>query len=1216
MVRQSVLVLALLAHFAARADQGLVQRIREGGYAAKIHPQLLQKLATISPSEKIAVWIQLRDRPRYDVKDLPQRNFLPPVRQSYIDAAKNLPGAELLGVSELTNEVSVLIPAGSILHAVALPFVGRVEESLRFEFENHPAYGAYQALGYNAIAANPLQDATWGGYYWDTTGANDHKRIAILDSGIWPHHPAFWVSEKLLPTSFGDTLSHKVPISVAAWTSWVHLLPKRSDDRSKLYYMRSSDYGITWDTARVIADAGSGSLIMDYEIGAASDGTTQYVVALYIRLWYDANGPRNTVTVVRSADGGTTWSAPLELYTSPTFSTLEQYYVDHIGLAVTVDGGTVWAHAAWNERSFVSPGIGIPPTVTGEVKLRRSNALGANTWMAVQTIFSEVKPPTGGIAPFSYAFTELDASAHGADAHIVFHRVFNDGTDPGNMEAKLFLYASGNNGGAWADVYSIVFATSPPLLPAYPSVATKDGTGHVVFGRDSTLRYTRFPSPPGSPVLLTTSVAASPIPDIAVTRDTSTVGTFRRIVHVGWYDARDGVISVRYKRHPNGGDPATAWDDGDTNPANNNTDVSKRMSFDYAPSFWIPALSIATTDESANKLALVHLAWRDTRSVDSKKYVWYANSTKVVDWRDYVSGTLKPREFGTNDHGTEVSSVAAGAVVDRTSGNGDYNPFMGTAYNAVLAVAAYNAGSYEASLINGIKWAVDTTGADVLNMSLGFPDNDAVADSGARRVTQYVDWAVGRGLVVTKSAGNRGTSGASTITPPGDNFNALTVGGTNRPGLAIMPISSRGPVMNGRIKPDIVAPGGDGNGAHASGPTAGPGGDIYTAEPDPNSRDIRMYDWWEGTSYAAPHVAGLAAMLLRAHPTWTPGAIRKALQATAAAVTGAARPNNNEGWGRVQGNAANGFNPAPFPPSILPTAVEFQDSTDTLGAVQLRILVKPNGGVDSVIASLAAFGVAGTVTLADSGTIAGGWHVFKANYTIPASTGGGLKHILVTAYRNGAGAHDTVRAYINLYHPDIPVPVQLAAFTGRQVSPGRVLLEWMTISEINNYGFEVQRSSLQQTGFATIPNSFVPGHGTTLEPQYYSYLDTTATPALPFYRLRQIDLDGTPHYSDAIHVVITSVDDRNVPRDFALHQNSPNPFNPVTQIRFDVPVQTHVRLLVYDVLGREVKRLVDEVHQPGFYAVAFDGSALASGVYYYRLVAGPFTATRAMVFVK
>jgi hypothetical protein len=116
----------------------------------------------------------------------------------------------------------------------------------------------------------------------------------------------------------------------------------------------------------------------------------------------------------------------------------------------------------------------------------------------------------------------------------------------------------------------------------------------------------------------------------------------------------------------------------------------------------------------------------------------------------------------------------------------------------------------------------------------------------------------------------------------------------------------------------------------------------------------------------------------------------------------------------VQAGAANTADPSPFPPAILPTAVDFQDTSNS-PIVELRILIRPNGGVDSVHASLAAFGVNGRISLSDSGDIGDGWHVYEANYAIPTETPAGLKHIKVTAYRAGAGPHDTVRAYINLY---------------------------------------------------------------------------------------------------------------------------------------------------------------------------------------------------------
>lgn len=88
------------------------------------------------------------------------------------------------------------------------------------------------------------------------------------------------------------------------------------------------------------------------------------------------------------------------------------------------------------------------------------------------------------------------------------------------------------------------------------------------------------------------------------------------------------------------------------------------------------------------------------------------------------------------------------------------------------------------------------------------------------------------------------------------------------------------------------------------------------------------------------------------------------------------------------------------------------------------------------------------------------------------------------------------------------------------------------------------------------------------------------------------------------------------PKDFLLYQNYPNPFNPVTVIRFEVPRTERVSLAIYDVLGRMVKSIVDGNISPGYYEVPFDGTGLSSGVYFYRLSAGPFTQVKKMVLLK
>jgi len=88
------------------------------------------------------------------------------------------------------------------------------------------------------------------------------------------------------------------------------------------------------------------------------------------------------------------------------------------------------------------------------------------------------------------------------------------------------------------------------------------------------------------------------------------------------------------------------------------------------------------------------------------------------------------------------------------------------------------------------------------------------------------------------------------------------------------------------------------------------------------------------------------------------------------------------------------------------------------------------------------------------------------------------------------------------------------------------------------------------------------------------------------------------------------------PTEYYLSQNYPNPFNPVTKISFDIPNDAKVKLIVYDLLGREIKSIVNNVLTTGRYTFEFDGSNLASGVYFYRIEAGDFKQVKKMMLVK
>lgn len=203
------------------------------------------------------------------------------------------------------------------------------------------------------------------------------------------------------------------------------------------------------------------------------------------------------------------------------------------------------------------------------------------------------------------------------------------------------------------------------------------------------------------------------------------------------------------------------------------------------------------------------------------------------------------------------------------------------------------------------------------------------------------------------------------------------------------------------------------------------------------------------------------------------------------------------------------------------------------------------------------------------------------------------------------------------YEPTAPpVPIQLASLTARHRGQRQVLLEWTTLSETNNYGFEVMKALGSPSLFLTIPRSFIPGNGTTIIPHSYAFTDSNATQGRWYYRLKQIDLDGSVHFTHAVSVDVPTGVEQQAHRNFALYQNFPNPFNPTTEIRYGITESDNVHLRVFDVLGRNIATLVNARMEPGTYAVKFDASNLGSGVYYYQLRVGGLVATKRMLVVR
>lgn len=202
---------------------------------------------------------------------------------------------------------------------------------------------------------------------------------------------------------------------------------------------------------------------------------------------------------------------------------------------------------------------------------------------------------------------------------------------------------------------------------------------------------------------------------------------------------------------------------------------------------------------------------------------------------------------------------------------------------------------------------------------------------------------------------------------------------------------------------------------------------------------------------------------------------------------------------------------------------------------------------------------------------------------------------------------------------DAPLPVVLTDFNITAMSRD-ANLSWGTSSELNNKGFSIERRALISPQDARYSDwkeiAFVNGKGTTTEPQSYTYGDKKLNSGTYQYRLRQVDFNGNFEYfsSNQSDVVIGK------PGVFDVSQNYPNPSNPKSKIDFQMPFDGMVSIKVYDILGQEVKSLVNEFRAANFYTVEFDGSNLASGIYFYRISAeggsSRFTRTLKMVLVK
>ena len=186
------------------------------------------------------------------------------------------------------------------------------------------------------------------------------------------------------------------------------------------------------------------------------------------------------------------------------------------------------------------------------------------------------------------------------------------------------------------------------------------------------------------------------------------------------------------------------------------------------------------------------------------------------------------------------------------------------------------------------------------------------------------------------------------------------------------------------------------------------------------------------------------------------------------------------------------------------------------------------------------------------------------------------------------------------------LPVELTIFTG-SVNQNNVTLNWSTSTEVNNYGFNVERF-INNQDWEKI--GFVAGSGNTNSTKKYYFVDSNLKPGSYSYRLKQIDNDGSFKYSDNISL------DINLIAKSEMGQNYPNPFNPTTTIKFTLAEKDNIRLVVYNVIGQQVAELVNGNVDAGTHDVTFNAANLSSGIYFYTLSGNSVNITKKMILVK
>jgi hypothetical protein len=588
-----------------------------------------------------------------------------------------------------------------------------------------------------------------------------------------------------------------------------------------------------------------------------------------------------------------------------------------------------------------------------------------------------------------------------------------------------------------------------------------------------------------------------------------------------------------------------------------------------------------------------------THAALSSKWRGNNGSPWYHSWFDPIS-PISQAPFDCGSHGTHTMGIMCGMVPGDTVGVAPDARWM------AAGITDCPGASYPSMNVAAFQWAMNPDSnvstndmPDVISCSWQDP-----SQAGSTQCTgiyiALLNSVEAVGTAVVFSAGNSGP-GASTITPPKnlsiDSVTTFAVGNINgsTAGFPINSSSSRGPSICGGtgtllIKPEVVAPGTTIRSTIPSG-----------------------YGNMTGTSMASPHVGGSIALLRQVDPTLT-GKQIKAILFTTATDLGTAGEDNTYGRGIINLLAAFQY----MGPSIQHT--QLPNTENLAGPYTVNTVISSATSLTSVKLFWGRGAITDSVVMTNSSG-----NTWTANIPGNGSTAQYRYYISVrdslsrvkTAPASAPTAYYSFNAAVDNSKPVIihtalaNVPKNLWPATVNATVKDNLGLDSVWVKWYRNTPSPIRHFRLNALNDTTYRSPF------NSDTSQVSIGDTIK------YRIFAQDI-AAAHNRDSsalFQFVITTVTgitpvSSYIPEKYSLAQNYPNPFNPVTSINFGLPVRGLVNIKVYDITGKEIAVLVNEVKAAGIYSVSFNGAGLSSGIYFYRIMTESFVETRRMVLAK